>query len=226
MTDSQSVGKPRPGRGTRSHTAEAKDARRQQLLDAARTQLLEQGYAKTSVASIVRAAGVAQGTFYLYFDSKEAAIRQLRVAVLHQLVGAFERAIARPDPAHLRLVRGVRALTRATKRHLALLQAFRQAASGEETEKVWIKGRERLTVPLGALVEAGVAEGVFDVEDPQLTAYLAITLFDDLIYEAIVFGKPAAARTTERHALRFLLRGLGTPPDRIELALAAPSRRG
>lgn len=226
MTDSQSVGKPPSGRRTRSDTAAAKDARKQQLLTAARAQLLEKGYGKTSVASIVRAAGVAQGTFYLYFDSKESAIRTLRVEVLHDLVGAFERAIARSEPAHLRLVRGVRAITRATKRNLALLQVFRQAASGEETEKVWIKGRERITLPLAALVADGVAEGVFDVEDPRLAAYLAVTLLDDLVYEALVFGKPASPKQTEGHALRFILRGLGTPPDRIELALAAPARRG
>lgn len=44
--------------------------RRDQLLRAAEMLFGEKGYAETSVSDIARAAGAAQGTFYLYFQSK------------------------------------------------------------------------------------------------------------------------------------------------------------
>lgn len=44
---------------------------RQALLDAAEKVFGEIGYYEASVTDIVRAAGVAQGTFYLYFSSKK-----------------------------------------------------------------------------------------------------------------------------------------------------------
>jgi len=53
-------------------------ARRQQLLQVAEELSLESGYGKTSVSRIVKTAGVAQGTFYLYFASKEARSSGLR----------------------------------------------------------------------------------------------------------------------------------------------------
>jgi AcrR family transcriptional regulator len=47
------------------------EATKSALLAAARAVLQERGYARATVAQIVRAAGRAHGTFYLYFDNKE-----------------------------------------------------------------------------------------------------------------------------------------------------------
>ena len=44
--------------------------RRDQLVAAARRVFEKKGFARTSVSDIVKAAGVAQGTFYLYFKEK------------------------------------------------------------------------------------------------------------------------------------------------------------
>jgi AcrR family transcriptional regulator len=51
--------------------------RRVQILDIALQQFAENGYHKTKVSDIVRKAGVAQGTFYWYFKSKEAIALEL-----------------------------------------------------------------------------------------------------------------------------------------------------
>ena len=47
-------------------------AKRQQILDGARRIFIESGFASSSVEKIAKAAGVAKGTIYNYFDSKEA----------------------------------------------------------------------------------------------------------------------------------------------------------
>src|SRR3954464_9770516 len=46
--------------------------RRTQLLAAARSVFAKKGYEEATVAEIVGRAGVAQGTFYLYFPGKES----------------------------------------------------------------------------------------------------------------------------------------------------------
>jgi AcrR family transcriptional regulator len=48
-----------------------RETRRQQILEAATTVFARKGYRHTSVADIIEAAGIARGTFYLYFQSKE-----------------------------------------------------------------------------------------------------------------------------------------------------------
>src|SRR3954469_6018294 len=55
--------------------------RRTQLLDAARNVFAKKGYEDATVSEIVGRAGVAQGTFYLYFPGKES------------LAGAFAEAL-------------------------------------------------------------------------------------------------------------------------------------
>jgi AcrR family transcriptional regulator len=48
-----------------------RETRRAQLLDAATTVFARRGYRHASITEIIEAAGVARGTFYLYFESKE-----------------------------------------------------------------------------------------------------------------------------------------------------------
>jgi len=49
----------------------------QSILRAAEAVIGAQGYASASISDITRAAGIAQGTFYIYFDSKEHVFREL-----------------------------------------------------------------------------------------------------------------------------------------------------
>ncbi len=52
-------------------------ARKRELMEHATALFAERGYQQTRVADIVRAAGVAKGLFYWYFDNKEALFREL-----------------------------------------------------------------------------------------------------------------------------------------------------
>ena len=47
------------------------------ILDAARHEFGERGFSDSSIVGITRRAGVALGTFYTYFDSKEAVFQAL-----------------------------------------------------------------------------------------------------------------------------------------------------
>lgn len=50
---------------------------RQNILDAAEREIGVKGFAEASIATITAEADVAQGTFYLYFRSKEDVLREL-----------------------------------------------------------------------------------------------------------------------------------------------------
>jgi len=47
------------------------------ILDAARREFADHGFAESSIVGITQRAGVALGTFYTYFDSKEAVFQAL-----------------------------------------------------------------------------------------------------------------------------------------------------
>ncbi|MFT4976968.1 MAG: AcrR family transcriptional regulator [Myxococcota bacterium] len=71
----------------------APNERRSQILSAARQVFADQGYYRASVSDIVKAAGVARGTFYNYFDSKRAVFQ----AILDELMDAVNAAVVPID---------------------------------------------------------------------------------------------------------------------------------
>jgi len=64
------------------------------ILDAAREEFGERGFSDTSIVGITQRAGVALGTFYTYFDSKEelfqALVRDMSGQVAQTVAPAFE----------------------------------------------------------------------------------------------------------------------------------------
>jgi AcrR family transcriptional regulator len=60
-----------------------KDARPQEILEAALSVFAEKGFAAARMEEIAARAGVSKGTIYLYFDSKDAVFR----ALAHEMLG-------------------------------------------------------------------------------------------------------------------------------------------
>jgi AcrR family transcriptional regulator len=58
---------------------------RQKILDAAEREIGQKGFAEASISTITAEAAVAQGTFYLYFRSKEDVLRELVVRMGRRL---------------------------------------------------------------------------------------------------------------------------------------------
>ncbi|MBN9622078.1 MAG: helix-turn-helix transcriptional regulator [Actinobacteria bacterium] len=70
---------PRSPRGLRTRTA---------LVEAARTVFERDGYLEARITDITKEAGVAAGSFYTYFDSKEE-IFEAEVRVAHNPIRAY-----------------------------------------------------------------------------------------------------------------------------------------
>ena len=212
VTDSQSVDSASSGK-----SAHSKPDRRSELLEVARKLFLEKGFAATSVSAIVREAGVAQGTFYLYFKSKQTVLAHLRVEVLHAYLGAWDRAMSETEaqPADARLVAGLHAVRDAVYEHRDLVRLFREATTPAEQQQIWLAGRSRLSEPLKELLEAGQSEGCFALDDARMAAQLALAMLDDLLWESIEFDSPAPLPITSAHGTRFLLRAFRCDEQRV-----------
>ncbi len=72
-----------------------KDARPQELLDAALDHFVARGFAATRLDDVAKTAGVSKGTLYLYFCSKEelfkAVVRESIVPLLGEAEGVIEQ---------------------------------------------------------------------------------------------------------------------------------------
>ena len=71
------------GRSRRAN--DRRENRRAEILRGALDVFGHKGYHQASVADIIEAAGIARGTFYLYFDSKSAVFLELLELLLAEL---------------------------------------------------------------------------------------------------------------------------------------------
>ena len=74
------------------------------LLDAATKEFAEKGFHEASISGITRSAGVALGSFYTYFDSKDAIFRAL-VSDMSEGVGRAAREALDPGMGALEVER-------------------------------------------------------------------------------------------------------------------------
>jgi AcrR family transcriptional regulator len=85
-----------------------KEARPDEIVEAARAVFVERGFAAAKVDEIARRAGASKGTVYLYFPTKEALFEAvMRVNVLSVIEASAAAILAdeiTPAPAQLRMV--------------------------------------------------------------------------------------------------------------------------
>eukprot|EP01034_Spumella_vulgaris_P032775 gene32775-40456_t len=74
-----------------------KDARPQELLEAALELFVERGFAATRLEDVARRAGVSKGTLYLYFENKEELFKAVVRATIGQAIGQAELDLAASD---------------------------------------------------------------------------------------------------------------------------------
>jgi AcrR family transcriptional regulator len=113
-----------PARGARTE----RGARtRTRLLEAAEEVFTDFGYHEASIVKIADAAGVASGTFYLYFSTKQdlfdELVEDLNRRVRHAMAEAAARGQTRAESERL----GFEAFFRFTADHPGLYRVIRQA---------------------------------------------------------------------------------------------------
>lgn len=179
--------------------------RREQLLNAAREVLAARGYERTTVSSIAGRAQVAQGTFYLYFPSKEA----LPGALAEQLADALGGAATRASEQSGTLEEAVDALVEETWKAAADFRdvliianrGFELAATWDEFLALTVSWREPLEALLRRFQGTGEVAATLDAE---MTAFVLRDVLDRSMKAKVLFGQDEYAKATSTLVLRAL----------------------
>lgn len=151
------------------------EIRRDELMDAAQGLFLRKGFAATNVSEIVEEAGVAKGTFYLYFKTKEEVLAALRARFVDDFCGMVDLVMtADYEDWPKRIDAWVKACVDAYLDNVDLHDlVFHEYAPSKREMKADNPVVTRLAVLLGE----GVQAGAWSVVHPRLTA---VMLFDSL----------------------------------------------
>jgi AcrR family transcriptional regulator len=160
------------------------DVRRDEILDTALALFLEHGFERTSVEQITNAVGVAKGTFYHYFATKQDLLVQLVERFADQLFTEIETAL---DACHGTAIERFRVLV-ATSSQAKLGRkeqtlTLTRSLYTDENRALQVGLREgwtsRTRPLILSIVEQGKAEGVFDVPDAVAMTEVWLSLWYD-----------------------------------------------
>ncbi len=156
--------------GVDGRTLSARGARtRQRLLEAAERVFAELGYHEASVVKITEAAGVGQGTFYLYFASKQEVFDELVRDLNRRVRRAMKEASARGKTRLEAELLGFQAYFRFTAEHPALYRIIRQAEF--VSPKMLRYHYERLSEGYVEALREAIERGEVTSTDPEVLAW-------------------------------------------------------
>jgi AcrR family transcriptional regulator len=156
--------------GTDGRPLAAKGQRtRARLLEAAERVFAELGYNDASIVKITEAAGVGQGTFYLYFQGKSELFDELVGDLNHRVRRAMTEAAEQGGTRIESELLGFRAFFRFTAEHPALYRIIRQAefASPQTLQFHY----DRIVEGYVAALERAMDAGEVERRDPEVLAW-------------------------------------------------------
>ncbi|HKZ06223.1 MAG TPA: TetR/AcrR family transcriptional regulator [Methylomirabilota bacterium] len=163
----------------------------QQIIEAAVRVFARKGYYNSRVSDIAREAGIAAGTIYLYFRTKDDILVTLFRDKMAQFVGTLRKAIAdEPD--------AVAKLSRLIRLHFEMLEEDPQLAEVVQVEQrqgqKFFRGASAQEISsyfalIASVIEEGVAEGRFRPGLPVKVATRALFGAMDQMATSWVLGK-------------------------------------
>ena len=188
-------------------------SRRTQILSAARGILAKKGFEATTVSEIVANAGVAQGTFYLYFPSKVSLVEALCEEMFAQILEAVEVAITSAETFAGGLEAGVRAVFEESQRYQDVLEIINARLGFLSTPSEWAKLDEPYYQLVARFIEQGQASGEVRADaNPDLSARLVVGLIERATEDCFLYRPELPSEPYIAEVTRFVLRALA-PAD-------------
>jgi len=186
-------------------------ARQEAIVAAARALASESGMAAVQIVPVAERAGIAAGTVYRYFPSKDDLVAALVGAISEQEIAAINRAgAAAPGPLSA-LAAAVMAFAVRALRERRLAAAMLACGGDADAAAERLAFRRRLAAEFASRIGAAIAAGHLPDQDPRFAAAAVI----GAVMEGLLGSLAAAPETAEaqRDAAQavtlFALRGLG-----------------
>lgn len=151
--------------------------RKNELLDAAQELFFTKGYKQTSIESIIKKIGVAKGTFYYYFKSKEDLLDKLTYKMSKKILEEVKKIVEKDDLNAIDKLNQAYAVARSVKlENIELLKVLLKAFYNDRNlffrHKMFMSSMEILAPEFSKIIRQGVNEKVFNTPFPDEAARL------------------------------------------------------
>jgi AcrR family transcriptional regulator len=204
------------------------EQRRAEILEAALGLYSSKGFNDTTMEEVAQAAGVAKGTIYLYFQSKEHLLLALKRdfmkgltdAVADVVAEAIESLEAGKEVDYRDIIDDIFQVIvdYHCKRRDAVEVVVRQSPSPDLVRDALELEREYLQLVTTAF-RTGVETGLVHTDDPEMTAHLINAAIRDNLATCLCYGEPEDLERLVTAAKELLYKALA---PNVEMAPRRP----
>lgn len=160
--------------------------RKNEILDAAEHLFVTKGFDKTSTNDILAEVGIARGTLYYHFKSKEDILNAMIERIMKTLLERAGRIIAQKEiPVLQRLTEMMLALNVDSDISHEILEQVHKPQNALLHQKIQEQLLAGIIPLITDLLEEGIAQGICQTDYPEEAAEMLLlysnTVFDDLM---------------------------------------------
>lgn len=169
--------------------------RREEILDAAHTLFTTKGFQPTTMEDILKVVGIAKGTLYYHFPSKEQILKALVLRIVGQVEQRARKIAASPAPAIEKLI-ALMAAMQVEGAEIELVEQFHAPGNAEFHLLSITEMIKHLTPIITDVIIQGVDEGAFSTDRPYDAVELLLSASGILLDHEIM--EPSQADLARR----------------------------
>ena len=159
------------------------EKRKLELLEIAYRMFISRGYENTSVDDIIAEAGIAKGTYYYYFESKEETLEEVIGMMIDKEIEAAGAILDFDMPVPQKII-GIIASINPSQEEKTIEGALMQPENIVMHQKIKRRLVEKVVPLLARAVEEGVEQGIFSCDNIPERVKMMLVLSNELFDEA------------------------------------------
>ncbi|AIF44829.1 TetR family transcriptional regulator [Virgibacillus sp. SK37] len=169
------------------------DDKKEKIIRSAIEVFKEKGIEKAKVSEIVKGAGIAQGTFYLYFPSKLAVMPSIAEKMVKKTMEAIDKEIEEETPFDQKLEQIIELVFQLTKEYKEIMALIYAGLASSDYLTQWEAIYQPYYNWMSTFLENAKLEGQIreDVQ-PKHTAELLIGLIESVAEQSYLYDNQEA----------------------------------
>lgn len=150
------------------------EERRREIILASRSLFLKRGYERTTMQDVMKVVGIAKGTTYHYFKSKEELLQAVVEDMVTDYISAIEKSLNECEGMALEKMQALISAGRVASSSSNVLDDIHLSHNREMHARLLAVAITKLAPLYARVISQGCEEGVFHVEYPLECAEILI----------------------------------------------------
>jgi AcrR family transcriptional regulator len=191
--------------------------RKSEIIDAAHRLFLTQDYENTTMQDIMNACGIAKGTIYHYFKSKEELLEAVITRMVDARITEMENHLQTAQGNALEKMQQLIHMSHMASAHPEWLEHLHRPANAVIHMRMFSKTLIKLAALFEKLIQQGCHEGLFQTEHPKECAEFILSAIQFLTDVGIYPWTEADLKRRAAAFPRLLEQQLHAPPGSFQL---------